>query len=93
MNDLKAGIVKNATADSLYCSFGGACLTDSNESLDDAELEDDALIPEPEDVPKVIEQKLAPVLLKLENYFHVPASAVNELLNELHYLVSCPGAW
>lgn len=33
-----------------------ACLTDSNESLDDAELEDDSLIPEPEDVSKVIEQ-------------------------------------
>lgn len=88
LNDLKAGIVKNATADSLNCSFGGACLTDSNESLDDAELEDDALIPEPEDVPKVIEQKLASVLLKLENCFHVPASAVDELLNELHYLVN-----
>ena len=39
-------------------------------------------------MPKVIEQKLAFVLLKLENCFHVSASAVDELLNELHYLVS-----
>lgn len=88
MNDLKAGIVKNATAVSLNCYFGGACLSDTNESIDDGELEDDALIPEPEDMPKVIEQKLVSVLLKLGNCFHVPASAVDELLSELHYLVS-----
>lgn len=84
LSDLKAGIVQNVTADSPSCSFGeGACLTDSAELV-----EDGALIPEPEDVPKVIEQKLAFVLLKLENCLHVPASAVDELLNELHYLVS-----
>jgi len=78
--------VKNATADSLNCR--DACLTESNELLDDVELEHGALIPEPEDVTKVIEEKLAFVLLKLENFFHLPASAVDELLNELHYLVS-----
>ncbi len=37
---------------------------------------------------KVREQKLAFVLLKLENGFHVVTSAVDELVNELQYLVS-----
>lgn len=63
-------------------------MTETNELHDDAELEDGALISKPEDLPKVIEQKLAFVLLKLENCFHVPASAVDELLNELQYLVN-----
>lgn len=63
-------------------------MTDSNESLDNAELEDVVLIQKSKDVPKFIEWKLASVLLNLENCFHVPVSAIDELLNELHYLVN-----
>lgn len=88
LNNFKAGIVKNVSADSLNCTLGDTCLTESDEFLDDAELEDGALVPEKEDLLKVIEQKLAFVLLKLENCFHVPSSAVDELLNELQLLIS-----
>ena len=36
----------------------------------------------------IIEQKLAALLLKLENIFHVPSVAIDELLEELQYLLS-----
>lgn len=36
----------------------------------------------------VIELKFASVLLKLENCFLVPSAAVNELLDDLQYLMS-----
>lgn len=41
-----------------------------------------------EDQTDIIEQKLAAVLLKLENIFHVPSAAIDELLEELQYLLS-----
>lgn len=37
---------------------------------------------------KMIEEKLAAVLLKLENILHVPSNAVDELLQDLHFLMS-----
>ncbi len=37
---------------------------------------------------KTIEEKLAAVLLKLENVLYVPSSAVDELLQDLHFLMS-----
>lgn len=36
----------------------------------------------------IIEQKLAALLLKLENIFHVPSAAIDELLEELQFLLS-----
>lgn len=36
---------------------------------------------------KTIELKLGSLLLKLENYFHVPHTAIDELLAELLYLI------
>ena len=39
-----------------------------------------------EKLPKLIEHKVASVLLKLENLVHVPTTAVDEVLGELHYL-------
>lgn len=35
-----------------------------------------------------MEQKIASPLLKLESIFHVPSTAINELLDELHFLLS-----
>lgn len=35
----------------------------------------------------IVQQKLAAVLLKLENIFHLPSAAVEELLEELQYLL------
>lgn len=41
-----------------------------------------------ENVEKMIEEKFAAVLLKMENILHVPSGAVNELLQDLHFLMS-----
>ncbi|KAF0022449.1 hypothetical protein F2P81_025262 [Scophthalmus maximus] len=67
------------TTDSLNYTLGDTCLTES----DDGELEDGAQDPKPEDLLKVIEQKFAVFILKLENCFHVPRAAVDDLNNLL----------
>ena len=59
----------------------------------DADVESDTCIDahgcfDTEDLPKVIEQKIASVLLKLEHILFVPATAIDELLQELHFLLS-----
>ena len=41
-----------------------------------------------ENLPEVIERKIAAILLKLEHIFHIPAKGVDELLEELHFLSS-----
>ena len=41
-----------------------------------------------ENVPELIERKIAVILLRLENIFHIPAKGVDELLEELHFLLS-----
>lgn len=40
-----------------------------------------------QDLSKTLELKLGSLVLKLENYFHVPRTAIDELLAELHYLL------
>lgn len=75
--------MKNDRADSLNCTLGDTCLTESDELLDDAELEDGTLVPKPDDSLKVIEQKLAFVLLKLENCFRLISSALVPVSNNI----------
>lgn len=41
-----------------------------------------------QDLSKTIELKFASILLKLENYFHVPSNAIDELITDLQYLIS-----
>lgn len=41
-----------------------------------------------EDLPKLIEQGVASILLRLENISHVPSVAVDEVLVEINYLPS-----
>lgn len=43
-----------------------------------------------EDLAKDIEENVASVLLKLEHILFVPATPINELLHQLHYLLSSP---
>lgn len=54
-----------------------------------ANIDHDTTTSETEDLANVIELNFASLLLKLENYFHVPSIAIDELLSELHYLISC----
>lgn len=39
-------------------------------------------------LPKLIEQKIAVILLKLEHIYHIPARLLDELLEKLHFLLS-----
>lgn len=39
-------------------------------------------------LPHFIEEKIACILLKLENIVHVPKAAIDEVLSELHYILS-----
>lgn len=41
-----------------------------------------------ENLPEVIERKIAVILLKLEHNIHIPAKGLDELLEELHFLSS-----
>ncbi|XP_054872338.1 uncharacterized protein LOC129350316 [Amphiprion ocellaris] len=57
-----------------------------NEEFSDSSQSDD--ISTTQDQKDIVEQKLAAVLLKLGNIFHVPSAAFDELLEELQYLLS-----
>ncbi len=83
LSDFRAGIVKIAVQ-SASTDHGPTSSADIDESLSDA----DSDIDDSEDLPEIIEKRLASVLLKLENIFHVPSTAVDELVEELHYLLS-----
>lgn len=48
---------------------------------------DDVALDASKDQQDIIQQKIASVLLKLENIFHVPSAAVDELLEELQFLL------
>lgn len=84
INDLKPGIVGGpVVSPAVVESFERSTTEQLDEDLPSEELPDE----ESTDLTKVIELKLASVLLKLENAFLVPSAAVNELLEELQYLI------
>ncbi|KAF3851433.1 hypothetical protein F7725_013205 [Dissostichus mawsoni] len=39
-------------------------------------------------LPNLIEEKIAGILLKLENIVHIPKAVIDEVLSELHYILS-----
>jgi len=90
LNDFKAGIVKLAA----QSDESGRTVDDSPSSSADidfvppSDADSDILVDTSEDLSKLVEQKIAAVLLKLENIFHVPSTAIDELLDELHFLLS-----
>lgn len=64
-------------------SFENSCLS---EELDDVECDSGAdVLVRAENLAITIELKLASILLKLENYYHLPSTAMNE--HELHFLL------
>lgn len=88
VKDFKAGVVK-LTAQS---NKSGSPVDDgpaSSVGIDFGTLSDaDSDVDTSEDLPKVVEQKTASILLKLKSIFHVPSTAIDELLYELHYLLN-----
>ncbi len=88
LNDFKAGVVKH----SVQSDESGSPEDDSPSTSADIDFvalsNADSDTDTSEDLSKVVEQKIASVLLKLENSFHVPSTAIDELLDELHFLLS-----
>lgn len=84
INDLKPGIVDGPVdSPAVVESF----VRGNTELSDDDLLSEERPDEESTDLTNVIELKLASVLLKIENAFLVPSAAVNELLEELQYLI------
>lgn len=88
LNDFKAGVVKH----SVQSDESGSPEDDSPSTSADIDFvalsNADSDTDTSEDHPKVVEQKIASVLLKLENCFYVPSTAIDELLDELHFLTA-----
>nr|XP_032833101.1 uncharacterized protein LOC116955880 [Petromyzon marinus] len=86
LTDFKEGIVKTQEVRGLSDD------TFSNEEINTSTLEEDSSCIDtgevPENLPKLVELKFASLLLKPENHYHVPGTAVDELLEDLHYLLS-----
>lgn len=84
LNDSKVGIVKtNQIQASVDCGTNDEVSNSNADSDGDIETET-----EPQDLQKNIELNFASLFLKLEHCFHVPSAAIDELLIELHYLLS-----
>lgn len=82
-SDFKPGIVAERDSSSVSGEHG-----DTEES-EEAQLEvQSSFQRDCSESLKMIEEKLAAVLLKLENILHVPSNAVDELLQDLHFLMS-----
>lgn len=87
LNDFKAEVVTVVRLQESETSVidNVSCAADTDVG---SETDVDAHASSIEDLPRVIEQNIASVLLKLEHVFFVPATAIDELLQELHYLLS-----
>lgn len=84
IQDFKPGTVMESLENStLEESFQ----SNTTEHSDDDILSEELPNAEPKSLAQVIELKFASVLLKLKNCFLVPSAAVNELLDELQYLI------
>lgn len=84
LKDFKAGVVKISVQSASPADDAPTSSADIDDCFSDA----DSVVDNSEDLPEVIEKKLGSLLLKLENIFHVPSTAVDELIDELHHLLS-----
>ncbi|KAL2089329.1 hypothetical protein ACEWY4_014017 [Coilia grayii] len=86
LSDFKTEIV------TLFC-LQNSSVSDINASVadPDAECETDFVacdLPSIENLPELIQQNIASVILKLEHILFVPATSINELIGEFHQLLS-----
>ncbi|KAJ8264249.1 hypothetical protein GJAV_G00146970, partial [Gymnothorax javanicus] len=85
LEDFKVGIVKtNEGEDSADGDIDNSAHTVECSVDCDSDIEPET---KEQDLSKTLELKLGSLILKLENYFHVPRTAIDELLAELHYLL------
>lgn len=73
MSDTSNNVSAGCSADLSYGEDQTDSVTESDDSV--------------ENLPQVIEKKFAVILLKLEHIFHIPAKGVDELLEELQFLL------
>ncbi len=83
LRDFKHGVVQGTSV----AETEEPGVSDSEEFSNESQS-DDIDLDKSKDQPEIIEQKIAAVLLKLENIFHVPSAAIDELLEEFQYLLS-----
>lgn len=88
LNDFRAEVVTVVTRlqeSNTSTTDNVSCAADTDV---ESETDIDAHASSIEDLPRVIEQNIASILLKLEHINFVPATAIDELLHELHCLLS-----
>lgn len=86
LKDFRADVISTST--SLHQSYNS---TDETTENVDAGLEYETLScgdAEELHLPNLVEEKIACILLKLENIVHVPKAVIDEVLSELHYILS-----
>lgn len=95
LKDFKASVVAfvdpvqvSDSSDNVRASCSVDVTYDEFETESVTESDDSAV----ENLPELIERKIAVIFLKLEHIFHIPAKAVDELLEELHFLLSSASA-
>lgn len=86
LTDFKPEIVTSTTFVSLESAVNTSD-DDIGEGYSDAQS--DSSVDAPKDLPDVIEHTFAAALLKLEHFSHVPSTAINDFLLELHHLTGC----
>lgn len=86
LQDFKPGVVRESGTQNFSDKFNDDALLAEQENADVSDNED--IVTEGQDLSKTIELKFASILLKLENYFHVPSNAINELITDLQYMIS-----
>lgn len=85
LTDFKPEIVTSTTVVSL-----DSVESTSNDDIDEAysDAQPDCSVGAPKDLPNIIEHTFAAALLKLEHFTHVPSTAIDDFLLELHLLTS-----
>lgn len=75
MTEFSDNIRASCSTDESYGEFDRESVTESPDSAVESQ-------------PELIERRIVVILLKLEHIFHIPAKGVDELLEELHFLLS-----
>lgn len=86
LQDFRAGVVRESSTQNFSDEFNDDELPaeEGNEDISGSV----EIVTEGQDLSKTIELQFTSILLKLENYFHVPSNAIDELVTDLQYLIS-----
>lgn len=91
LKDFKQGVIIESGAEISTDEFNENELPVEEENVEEENVDVSSnveICTQGQDLSKIIERKFASILLKLENDFHVPSNAIDELLTDLRYLHS-----